>query len=280
MTSRRRRLPLRHAVAALGVAAIGWVMVSVSREVEPDDAARAEGTRPPAPTVVPTPATAVSDGAAAGAPAPPPAPPIRAVSGPGIAPLPIHADPPTRIQPPPKPVPPPVPVAPRRLMPILMESTAEFSVGAIRVRLPGVAVIAADEICRDREGTEWPCGRRALAGVRALVRGRVVDCPLPEKVKRGSFVVDCTIAGTDLAERIVASGWARALDREGRLAEAERQAEAQGLGLAGPAIQPPVDLLPAPAVDLPPDTTTAPIGAVGGVVARPAGPETRGAAIR
>lgn len=259
-----RRPPLRHVVAALGLAAIGAVALGVSRDPAPPPAA--PPSRPLDPAARPLPVAA--------APTPPapvetvPPPPVRTVTGPGIAPMPLSAAPPVRIDPPEKPKPPPPPVRPRRIAPIAMETTAEFTAGEIRVRLPGVAIVAAEEICRDRTGVEWPCGRRALAGVRALVRGKTVECPLPEKVKRGVFVVDCTLAGADLAERIVASGWARALDREGRLGEAERTAEARGLGLHAPAAPNLVDALPAP-VEPPPDTTTAPIGAVTGSVGAP-----------
>ena len=269
MRSRRRPLPLRHAVAGLGLAAIGWVVVTVA--LTPDDDARPPIVPPPAEIAEPAPATPTAPSVRSSArPAPDAEPPtVRAVTAPGITPFPMAETPPTRIAPPEKPKPPPLPVKPRRLAPVAMVSTAEFTAGDIRVRLPGVAVTPPEESCRDRAGVEWPCGRRALAGVRALVRGRAVECPLPEKVRRGDFVVDCTLAGADLAGRIVASGWARALDRESALVETERAAEAKGLGLHAAAAPIAVDPLPHPG-DLPPDTTTAPIGAVEGPPARPA----------
>jgi endonuclease YncB( thermonuclease family) len=268
MRSRRHPLPLRHGVAALGLAAIGWVVVTVAST--PEDEARPSVAPPPAampapPSVEPS-ARPTSAGEAPQRPEPPA---VRAVTAPGITPFPISETPPTRIAPPEKPKPPAPPVKPRRLAPVAMVSTAEFTAGDLRIRLPGVAVTPPEEICRDRAGIEWPCGRRALAGVRALVRGRAVECPLPEKVRRGDFVVDCSIAGADLAARIVASGWARALDRESALAEVERVAEAAGLGLHAAAAPQAVDPFPEPTAP-PPDATTAPIGAVEGPPARPA----------
>ena len=272
MKPSRRRLPLRHVVAVAAVAVIAAVMVTVRDEADrdgDDPSSAMVAADPLAPPPHPA-STAAADSAAPSEPQPPtplaaPAaepPPVRTVTGPGITPLPPADTPPYRVAPPEKPKPPAPPIVIRRLGLVKMEDTAHFSVGAIRVRLPGVAVTGADDICRDRAGIEWPCGRRALAGVRAVVRGKAVDCPLPDKVRRGDFVTDCTLAGADMAERIVASGWARALDREGRLGEAERQAEARGLGLHGAAMPIGVDPFPDPG-DLPPDHTTAPLAGAG-----------------
>lgn len=263
MTSNLRRIPLRHGVAAAGAVIIVAVSVGVSRRGE-EPASRIATTTPAAAVIPPRvepprePAAPVGDPAAA-FPSPPA---VRTVIGPGIAPPPAAAQPPQRIAPPAKPTPPEPPIRPRRLAPIAMLSTAEFAVGEIRVRLPGVAEIAPDTVCRDRDGQIWPCGRRALAAVRALVRGKTVECPLPEKVKRGGFVADCTLAGADLAERLVASGWARAVDRESGLGEVERQAETKGLGLHAATVPSAVDPFPTPG-DVPLDATTAPLGAVG-----------------
>lgn len=263
MTSSLRRLPLRHGVAAAGAIIIVAVSIGVSRRVEepaPHIATPAPVAAIAPPRVEPTrPPTAPIGEPAVAAPSPPA---VRTVIGPGIAPPPAAAQPPQRIAPPAKPTPPEPPIRPRRLAPIAMLSTAEFAVGEIRVRLPGVAEIAPDTVCHDRDGRTWPCGRRSLAAVRALVRGKTVECPLPEKVKRGGFVADCTLAGTDLAERLVASGWARALDRESGLGEVERKAEAEGRGLHAATVPSAVDPFPTPG-DLPLDATTAPLGAVG-----------------
>ncbi|MDK9696423.1 MAG: hypothetical protein OEL76_08530 [Siculibacillus sp.] len=267
MKPRHRRSPLRHFVAAAAAAVIAVVVVAVRPEDEPDEVAPpppahvseargAEGVPPP-PSSPGGPTAAGVASVSASAPAEAPVA-VRRVSGPGITPLPETVFPPQRVAPPLRPEPPPPPIVMRRLGLVRMDNPAEFSVGDIRVRLPGVAIIGPDEICRDRAGTEWPCGRRALAGVRAVVRGKAVDCPLPDKVRRGSFVADCRLAGADMAERLVASGWARALDRERALDAAERQAEAKGLGLHGTALPIGVDPFPDPG-EMPADRTTAPL---------------------
>lgn len=250
MTVIRRRFPFRHVVAACGLATIGWVIATVARS--PD------GPAPLAPAEVPTPP-------AGGATAPPttsveePAAPVRRAGGPGITAPPEGLPPPERVEPPPPPPPPPATIRERRMMPVTMEDTATVVAGGLRVRLPGVAIVGRDETCRDRDGTIWPCGRRALAGVRAVVRGRAIDCPLPEGVRRGAFVADCRLGEADLAERLVASGWARALDAESPLGEIERQAAARGLGLHAATAPNLVDPFPEPG-ETPADPTNAPLG--------------------
>ena len=261
MKPKRRRLPLRHLVAAVGVAIVAAVAMAIAPEERRHEIA---GVQPR--TAAPRPAAPADPTEAAAVPEAPVA--VRTVSGPGISPFPSGETPPHRVAPPERPKPPPPPIVPRRFALVKMEDTANFSVGDLRVRLPAVAVTEPDETCRDHAGTEWPCGRRALTGVRAVVRGKTIECPLPDKVRRGDFVTDCTLAGADMAERLVASGWARALDRDGPLGAVERQAEASGLGLHGVAQPIEIDPFPDP-IGVPPDTTTAPLGTVG-VGARPA----------
>jgi endonuclease YncB( thermonuclease family) len=272
MKPNRRRPPLRHVVAAGAVAILAAVAATLSggdRTREP-----APGATPPLPPEATRPeATATNPMATVAPPAAETATAVRTVSGPGITPPPPAETPPMRVAPPVRPEPPPPPIVTRRLGLVKMEDAAQFSAGDIRVRLPGVAALGAEEVCRDRAGTPWPCGRRALAAVRAVVRGKTVDCPLPDKVKRGSFTTDCTLAGRDMAERIVASGWARALDPEGRLGAAERAAAAKSLGLHGDAAPIGVDPFPEPG-DVPADRTTASLpgaGDGGGAVGPDAG---------
>ncbi len=251
-----RRFPLRHVVAGLGLATIAAIVAMMSTEPSEERAAPG-GTTAEAPAPTPDPATPTEAPAS-----------VRMVSGPGIMPLPPADGPPVRVAPRPKPAPAPKPIRLRRLMPVTMENTATFSAGDIRVRLPGVAEFAPEETCGDRAGTTWPCGRRALAGVRALVRGRAVDCPLPEGTRHGSFVADCRLGDTDLAERIVGSGWGRALDGESALGEIERRAEAEGRGLHAATVRLAADPFPDPG-EIPADRTTAPIGAAAAAIAPP-----------
>ncbi len=184
---------------------------------------------------------------------------VRVIGGPGISPPPRFDVPPQRVELPKKPKPPPGAPVDRRLGPVVVESAEELRVGTIRVHLPGVAALPLDETCTDAGGARWACGRRALLALRLLVRMKAVVCPIPPEARTGSFEASCRfLAGGDVAERFVASGWARAGD-DGRFAEAEKQAREAGLGIWGTA--PPIAATPAYEWrgGVPPDPTAAPL---------------------
>jgi endonuclease YncB( thermonuclease family) len=262
MTPTRRRFPFRHVAAGLGLTALVVVALSIDRSSEGSGI-----EAPAAPSEAARPATAEGTIEPAAA--------IRRITGPGIPPYggdgpllriaPVEPAPPSSSE-----------IEARRLPPVGMITTATLVAGPIRVHLPGVGEVDPNLVCHDVNGVAWACGRRAVPAIRALVRGRVVVCPMPKGLRRGDVVADCTVGGLDLAERIVASGWAPALDGESRLAEAAARAEARGLGLH--ATKAPETFDPFPDPDDPPgDATTAPIGAsvaaVGAAPPRQAGSE-------
>lgn len=184
---------------------------------------------------------------------------VRIITGPGISPPPVLEGAPERVAPPKPPAEPPAPIVERRLGPVVVESAAEIRAGRLRIRLAGVEAVARDEVCRDGNGEDWACGRRALAAVRRLVRLRPVACLLPSDARRGAYDAACTLAGEDLGRQFVAAGWARAT-AGGPLVAAEADAKAAGRGLWGAApVVAPLPDLPAPSDALPPDLTTAPL---------------------
>lgn len=187
---------------------------------------------------------------------------MRVITGPGIGTAPTHQGAPQRVEPPRAPAKPPAPIVARRLGPVVIESAAQLRAGRLTVHIDGVEALERDETCRDDDGHEWACGRRGLAAIRAMVRLRPVACPLPADARGGAFDAACTLGGSDLGERFVAAGWARAR-ADGPLVAAEATARAERRGIWGPA--PPVVSLaamPEPTAEgLPPDRTTAPLGA-------------------
>jgi len=192
--------------------------------------------------------------------APTPAGEVRVITAPGLTPAPTFETAPHRVERPPAPKP-AAPIAERRLGPVVVESGERIRARRLTIRLPGVAAVDLDESCRDAAGVDWPCGRRALAGLRALVRLRPVTCPLPSDARGGDFEAACAFApGRDLGEAFVASGWARAAP-DGPYAAAEAGAKRAERGVWG-AAPAPVAVLPdtaAPTEALPPDLTTAPL---------------------
>lgn len=198
---------------------------------------------------------------------------VRVITAPGLPPPPRFDAAPERIAPPAPPTS-TSPPAMRRLGPVVVEDGATVRSRRLRVRLVGVAAIERDETCRDQSDVEWPCGARALAGLRRMVRLRPVDCLLPQDARSGSFEGTCAfVAGGDLGEAFVASGWARAVPG-GPYGDAEAAARREGRGAWGAA----APLVPAATSaatipdDLPPDLTTAPLP---GAVEVPTAPPTR-----
>ena len=195
---------------------------------------------------------------------------VRVIRAPGLAPPPMADRPPERVEIAPKPVA-PKKIVPRRFPLVAVEDAATLTAGEFRLVLAGVAPLALDDRCTDAAGTDWPCGGRMLAAERLALRRKPVVCDVPEGAKKGRFETTCHLepgsagspdAAVDLADLIVRKGWARAT-LGGPLGEAEDEARREGRGLHGPA--PRIESLPATLAGadhaLPPDLTTAPIGA-------------------
>lgn len=188
---------------------------------------------------------------------------VRIITAPGLTPGPRLEGTPQRIDPP-KPVRPAAPIADRRLGPVVVEDGERLVVRRFRIRLPGVAAVPLDETCRDGDGVEWPCGRRALAGLRAILRLSPIVCPLPSDARGGAFDARCSLlSGADVGETFVASGWARAT-AEGPYGEAEARAKSAGRGVWGaapavPTAEPSAAAAPSGDIGVPPDVTTGPL---------------------
>jgi len=185
---------------------------------------------------------------------------VRVITGPGLPVLPRAERPPERVTPPAKPLPPPAPIVTRRFAPILVEDAATLVAGGLRLVQPGVVPIAVEETCRDGAEVEWPCGRRALAALRAMVRLRPMECDVPKDAKRGRFETACRLGGVDFGEAAVRAGWARAVPGSAYEALAET-ARREGRGIFGPAPAAPTEAVgPEPASEaLPADVTMAPL---------------------
>ncbi|NLH79240.1 MAG: thermonuclease family protein [Phyllobacteriaceae bacterium] len=206
---------------------------------------------------------------------------VRVITAPGLTPAPTFEHAPERVERP-RPPKPDAPIADRRLGPVVVESGERIGARRLTIHLPGVVAVGPDETCRDAAGTDWPCGRQATVGLRALVRLRPVACPLPSDARSGDYTAACSFGtGRDLGEAFVASGWARA-EAGGPYEAAEAAAKHDGRGVWG-AAPAPVAALPEAATaptELPPDLTTAPLLDGGGDVAATAPALTAGTPMR
>lgn len=191
---------------------------------------------------------------------------VRVISAPGLTPGPVVTGPLQRIEMPGRTTAATIDDGrpPGRLMPtVVMESAIAFRSKGLRIRLPEVAAVDADVVCRDEEGASWMCGQRARAAVSTLARLNGILCPLPEEASEGEFELSCRLGGVEMAERIVASGWAKA-QPGGRWVEAEARARRERRGIWGPAPARPFETTPATPLpeELPRDVTMAPMGAL------------------
>lgn len=75
--------------------------------------------------------------------------------------------------------------------------------------IAGVKAVGADETC-NYQGRDWPCGLRARAAFRAWLRARAVTCIVPPDPERDTIVAECSVGKQNVAEWLVANGWARA----------------------------------------------------------------------
>lgn len=87
-----------------------------------------------------------------------------------------------------------------------------LDVAGMRVRLWGIDAPESRQVC-SVAGTEYPCGGRATAHLRALVGDRPVACEPRGTDRYGRTVALCRVDGSDLGAAMVRDGWAVAFVR-------------------------------------------------------------------
>lgn len=107
--------------------------------------------------------------------------------------------------------------------------------GGMTLVLPGIDVVAVNETCISPSGTAWPCGMAARTAFRAYLRGRALNCHLPDASPESGIVAECLLQGEDPSLWLVSQGWARAT-AGGPLLAMGQAAELARLGIFG---QPP-----------------------------------------
>lgn len=143
---------------------------------------------------------------------------------------------------------PPKPVMPDEWKGTTLFQPVATAAGSITAKgysivLAGIDPVAPDETC-EANGTSWPCGARARAAFRAMLRGRAVTCTIPPEAERAAIVAPCRVGKVDLGQWLVDNGWARARDG-GPYADAGSAAKDGRKGVFGAA---PQTSAPAPSV--------------------------------
>jgi endonuclease YncB( thermonuclease family) len=99
------------------------------------------------------------------------------------------------------------------------------------VTIAGTESLPVEETC-EYEGRSWPCGMHARTAFRMWLRGRALDCDLPEN-PGASVTAACSLGEQDAATWLVSNGWARAAPGSASAGD-EAEARAAGRGIFGP----------------------------------------------
>jgi len=77
-----------------------------------------------------------------------------------------------------------------------------------RIRLLGIDAPELDQMCWDRAGTEWPCGRSSEARLSDILGRGPTTCQPHGHDKWGRILATCETAGRDIGAIQVSEGWA------------------------------------------------------------------------
>ncbi|MDL2399201.1 thermonuclease family protein [Rhizobium mayense] len=100
------------------------------------------------------------------------------------------------------------------------------------VQLPGIIPTDVDRMCTGPSGKSWPCGAAARTAFRMYLRGRTIDCDLPNPTWQGTVTAACRYVRIDLSEWLVRFGWAEP-EAGSPLAVLAEQAKQQKRGIYG-----------------------------------------------
>ena len=83
-----------------------------------------------------------------------------------------------------------------------------LTLGGAEIRLFGIDAPEARQICTDRAGNPYSCGREATRALRRLIAGAEVTCVVETLDRYGRSVSVCKTGAADLNLEMVKSGWA------------------------------------------------------------------------
>jgi endonuclease YncB( thermonuclease family) len=79
-----------------------------------------------------------------------------------------------------------------------------------RIRFNGIDAPESRQNCRDRLGSQYPCGRRAAFALSDKIGGQNLSCDVLDHDRYGRSVATCNLGGLGLNGWMVSSGWALA----------------------------------------------------------------------
>jgi endonuclease YncB( thermonuclease family) len=126
--------------------------------------------------------------------------------------------------------------------PVRVIDADTLDVDGTRVRLFGIDAVEKNQMCQDRAGEDWPCGRQATEKLAAALDGQTVRCQVQDTDRYGRAVSVCKAGGKDINYWVVRNGWAVAYTRYSRdYEQAEAEARAEKTGIFAGSFIPPED---------------------------------------
>lgn len=83
-----------------------------------------------------------------------------------------------------------------------------LTIGGRSVQLTGIIPTDVDRMCTGPSGKDWPCGQAARTAFRMYLRGRSIDCDVPDANWKGTAKGACRYVRVDLSAWLVRFGWA------------------------------------------------------------------------
>lgn len=111
-------------------------------------------------------------------------------------------------------------------------SAGVLSFGGRDLEIAGIVPTEPDRLCTSDEGERWPCGMVARTAFRNYLRGRSLECDVPDADWQGTANAACRMMEADLGLWLAQSGWAEA-ETGSPYAEAAAEARDARRGIFG-----------------------------------------------
>ena len=119
-----------------------------------------------------------------------------------------------------------------RLFRPMAPAAGRIEAGGHEIVVAGVKPIDPGQDCEAADGSTWPCGMRARTAFRLWLRGRAINCRIPDESAKTAVTARCALDGDDIGQWLVENGWASAAP-DGPYADLEKQTRKAGKGIFG-----------------------------------------------
>ncbi|HEV7252868.1 MAG TPA: thermonuclease family protein [Mesorhizobium sp.] len=111
-------------------------------------------------------------------------------------------------------------------------AAGRIEAGGHRIDIAGLSVTEPERTCERAGERTWPCGAVARTAFRNWLRGRAVECLVPEKPLEEGVAAACSLGKADVGLWLVEQGFSEAAE-SGPYGESMRAAQAARRGIWG-----------------------------------------------